>query len=61
MKLWNSQRLDGNRSREPSFGIPTVSSPIYRDFFGGVTHQPGSPLVPRETTGPATGAGGSSR
>ena len=40
---------------------PDRLAPIYREFFGSITHQPGPPLVPRETTGPATGAGGSSR
>jgi glycosyltransferase involved in cell wall biosynthesis len=30
---------------------PDRLAPIYRDFFGGITHQPGPPLVPRGVGG----------
>jgi hypothetical protein len=29
---------------------PDRLGPIYREFFGSITHQPDPPLVPREVT-----------
>ena len=34
---------------------PDRLGPVYREFFGGITHQPGPPLVPREQGGAGRG------
>ena len=33
---------------DPGQWHPNGLAPVYREFFGSITHQPGPPLVPRE-------------